>query len=161
MLAGDCLYTAAVEGRIRFSSCLAMAFVLAATGAVAADLHFVQSDRSPVKWQDWLEANGRTAVLVWSSWAPQSRGILAQVDAIKDAAKKSGLGFVIVDVQEEFEAGEEAIGQRGVSWLHDRHGSILKEYRLIRVPILLVVDREGNVIEKLDSTPESLESWGE
>jgi len=134
--------------------------VWAVRPAAAADLHMLQADRSPIRWQEWLDANGRSAVLVWSSWAPEGREALREVGPIQDAARKLGLGFVIVDVQEVFEDAEEALGRVGVPWLHDRHGSILKKYRLIKVPILLVVDREAGVEGRFDPSPEALASWG-
>jgi hypothetical protein len=44
-------------------------------------------------------------------------------------------------------------------WLHDRHGMILKEYRVTRVPAVLVVARDGRLLDRLDPSPEAIAAW--
>ena len=68
-------------------------------------------------------------------------------------------GSVVVDVQEDFEAAEKALSGRGFEWLHDRHGAILKEYRLIEVPILVIVDSEGRLEARLSPDPGAVAEW--
>jgi hypothetical protein len=44
---------------------------------------------------------------------------------------------VVLVVQETLDEGRAALGHREVGWLHDRHGALLKRYRVIEVPSLL------------------------
>jgi hypothetical protein len=66
---------------------------------------------------------------------------------------------VIVAVQEGFDEAATVLERSRAPWLHDRHGAILKEYRLIEVPGLIVVDGQGRVEAKLDPTPAALAEW--
>jgi hypothetical protein len=66
--------------------------------------------------------------------------------------------MVIIAVQEPIEDSRQALGS-GPGWLHDRHGSILKAYRVIRVPAMLVVDSDGRVLERLEALPEAVDAW--
>jgi hypothetical protein len=127
--------------------------------AEAADLIVVQPDGSPIRWQEWLEANGSAAVLVWSSWLPAGPDALESVTALERAAGEAGLDFVVVGVQESFEDTAARLRPSGVDWLHDRHGSILKEYRLIDLPAVLVVDPAGKALARLKPTAEALRAW--
>ena len=131
------------------------------TGWVVAaeDLRLVDSKGEATRWLVWLETNGPTAVLVWSSWAPDGGEALRLAPALADAAAARALGFVVVDVQEDFEAAEKALSGRGFEWLHDRHGAILKEYRLIEVPILVIVDSEGRLEARLSPDPGAVAAW--
>ncbi len=135
------------------------AIALAAAVGLAGDLHFVDSDRTPVGWQEWLDSHGPTAVLVWASWAPGADECSRAVGELRTAAGAHGLDLVIVAVQEGFDDAAAVLERTGAPWLHDRHGAILKEYRLIEVPGLIVVDGQGRVQAKLDPTPGALAEW--
>ncbi len=133
--------------------------VLAVWVFAADDIHLVDSKGEATRWLGWLETNGPTAALVWSSWAPDGSEALGIAPALAEAAGRKGLGFVIVDVQEEFEEAGHALAGRGMEWLHDRHGEILKQYRLIEVPILVIVDAEGRLEARLAPEPAALAAW--
>jgi thiol-disulfide isomerase/thioredoxin len=130
--------------------------LLAAGLAGAADLALTDPAGTAVDWSEWIRANGPAAVLVWASWAP---GAEAAIDGLRDlaeAARGQGLKLVVVDVHEELEAARRGLDRTGVPWLHDRHGSILKEYRLIRLPILLAVDQNGRALATLEPSADTL-----
>jgi hypothetical protein len=65
----------------------------------------------------------------------------------------------VIAVQESFEASQKSLEGSGTTWFHDRHGLILKEYRVIELPALLVVDTEGTVIARLEPNQEALQTW--
>ncbi len=155
-------YTFVVVGLLRAPRVLAVGMLLCilTSWVVAADdLRLVDSKGEATRWLGWLEINGPTAVLVWSSWAPEGDVALQLVPALAEAAAGRDLGFVVVDVQEGFEAAENALAGRGIEWLHDRHGAILKEYRLIEVPILVIVDSEGRLEARLSPDPGAVAAW--
>jgi hypothetical protein len=72
---------------------------------------------------------------------------------------EAGLHLVVLDVQETLEDGRAALDRREIGWLHDRHGALLKKYRVIEVPSLLLVAADGESLAKLDATPEAVLGW--
>jgi hypothetical protein len=137
---------------------LAMA-ALTAPVAGASELTLAEPDGGAVRWSDWLAANGPAAILVWASWAPAADAAVDALDELAVASEAQRLALVVVAVQESAEAAGMVLGRTATPWLHDRHGAILKEYRLIRVPILVVVDSNGGVLAKLEPRPEALRTW--
>lgn len=137
-----------------------LAFVLmTALAGGAAELTLAEPGGGAVRWSEWLDANGPAAVLVWASWAPGADGVIDELDQMADAARAQRLGLVVVGVQESAEEAARVLGAAGAPWLHDRHGAILKEYRLIRVPILVVIDRQGEVLARLEPSAAALRAW--
>jgi thiol-disulfide isomerase/thioredoxin len=131
--------------------------VLLAVGhARAADLPLTDPAGSAVDWSEWTAVNGPLAVLVWASWAPGADAAFESLTELAEAARSQGLKLVVVDVHEELEAARQVLDRSGVPWFHDRHGSILKEYRLIRVPILVAIDRTGRAFATIEPNPDAL-----
>jgi len=130
--------------------------LLAAGLVVAGDLALTDAAGRAVDWSEWIRANGPAAVLVWASWAPGAEAAVDGLGGLAEAARSQGLKLVVVDVHEELEAARRGLDRTGVPWLHDRHGSILKEYRLIRLPILVVVDPDGRAVATIDPSADTL-----
>jgi hypothetical protein len=137
---------------------LAIILTTALSGG-AAELTLAGPDGGAVRWSEWLQANGPAAVVVWASWAPGADEVADELDQMGVAARSQQLTLVVVGVQESAEEAARVLGRSGAPWLHDRHGAILKEYRLIRVPILVVVDRQGEVLARLEPSAEALRAW--
>jgi hypothetical protein len=125
----------------------------------AAEAAPTTPDGVPVVWSEWVRANGPAAVLIWASWVPEADDALADLDRIAFAARARELEFVVVVVQEPIDEAREAIGGVDVLWFHDRYGGILKEYRVVSIPILLVLSEDGKVTERVPVTRESLRAW--
>lgn len=130
--------------------------LLAVGRAGAGELNLTDSAGTVVSWSEWIAANGPAAVLVWSSWAPGGGAAIESLAELGEAARSHGLKLVVIDVHEELEAARRSLNPTGVRWLHDRHGSILKEYRLIRLPILLAVDQNGRAFATIEPSADSL-----
>ena len=124
--------------------------------AGAADLTLTDPAGETVQWSQWIATNGPAAVLVWSSWAPGGGAAIEGLAELGEAARSQGLKLVVIDVHEELEAARRSLDPTGVRWLHDRHGSILKEYRLIRLPILMAVDQNGRAFATIEPSADSL-----
>lgn len=141
------------------ATCLLLALALAQPAA-GAELSLVDGvSGAPLAWGDWLARRGPAAVLVWASWAPGAEEALGNRQALAEAAREQGLGFAVVDVQESLDEARRALA--GVeSWVHDRHGELLKSYRVIRVPSLVIVAKDGSVLGRLEASAEALRSWG-
>jgi len=121
---------------------------VAAVGAAEPTLRDAAGE--PIAWDSWVAEHGPVAVLVWSSWAPGSKQVLIDAPSHRAAARARGLDFLLLDVQETFEEAKASLGGVDVTWFHDRHGVLLKRYRVIRVPFLLVVGADGTATEGLE-----------
>jgi hypothetical protein len=139
---------------------LTFMLVLAAGPAFAVDPPLADGvSGAPIAWSDWVGKRGPVAVLVWASWAPGAGAVIEDWDEITQASRVSGLHPVIVDVQESLADGRAALGQREISWIHDRHGALLKQYRVIKVPSIVVVSAEGEAVAHLDPTVAAVAGW--
>lgn len=107
-----------------------------------------------------LADRGTAAVVVWASWAPRAPEVLAELEKMSEACRQRGLQLVLVDVQETLDEASEHLRGRKVTWFHDRYGSVLKHFRVISVPALIIVDRDGGVIGRPDSaTAAAIVAW--
>lgn len=128
--------------------------------APAADPRLVDGvSGAPIAWTDWVAKRGPVAVLVWASWAPNSKATIERHASLAKACADAGLYLVVLDVQETLEDGRAALDVRDIGWLHDRHGALLKRYRVIDVPSLLLVAADGEPLAKLAATPEAVRGW--
>ena len=139
---------------------LALIFLAAAGPVAAVDPPLADGvSGAPIAWSDWVSKRGPVAVLVWASWAPGADAVIERWDEIAKECRDSGLHPVVVIVQESLADGRAALGSREVPWIHDRHGALLKQHRVIRVPSILVVSAEGEALARLDPTAEAVAGW--
>ncbi len=130
---------------------LGILFVAAA--AEAADPPLVDGvSGAPVAWTDWVAKRGPVAVLVWASWAPGAVAVMDRYDEIAAACASLDFHLIVLDVQESLEEGRSALGPRDVSWIHDRHGALLKQYHVIKVPSLVLVSKDNQPFARLEPT---------
>lgn len=127
---------------------------------VAAGTALTMPDGSPVVWSEWVADQAPVAVLLWASWVPSAEETLNDLDQITAAARAHGLDLVVVAVQETLEEAAESLEGVDVVWLHDRYGHLLKDYRVVVIPRLLVFAEDGRVVEQLEVSPRSLRAWG-
>ncbi|MFC2144098.1 TlpA family protein disulfide reductase [Acidobacteriota bacterium] len=138
----------------------ALLLLMGLSTASAADTRLVDGvSGAPIAWTDWVAKRGPVAVLVWASWAPTAEATMDGYADLAAACADAGLHLVVLDVQESLEDGRAALGGREVGWLHDRHGALLKKYRIIEVPSLLLVAADGGPLAKLETTPEAVRGW--
>lgn len=114
---------------------------------------------APVAWSDFVARRGPVAVLVWASWAPGAAEVLDRRDELATAARERGLHLVLLDVQEPLEDARRALGGSDVEWVHDRHGALLKTYRVITVPSIVVVSAQSEALARLDPSPGTVRDW--
>ncbi len=133
--------------------------VAAAQAGTPAVTGIVASDSTPVRWSSWVARHGPVVLVVWASWLPRSDAALAQLGPLREACHTRGLSLAVADVSETFAHASAALRKVKISWIHDRHGSILKHYRLVRIPCLLILDRKGHLVATLDVSVTALERW--
>lgn len=128
--------------------------------AIAADPPLVDGvSGAPVVWSDWIARRGPVAVLAWASWSPTANEVLGRHAELSAACRVEDLHLVVLDVQEPLEDGRRALGAGGVAWIHDRHGALLKKYRVIELPSLVIVSKNGEVLARLEPTAEAVRGW--
>lgn len=144
-----------------FTTILFVVLALVAPSAGwGAEATLTNPDGNPVEWDAWVADNAPVAVLLWASWEPDADGVLADLDRISKAARAKGFDLVVVAVQEPFKEAAESLDGSGVDWLHDRYGRLLKDYRVVTIPRLLVIADDGRVVEQLDVDSQALSAWG-
>jgi hypothetical protein len=155
-------YTPAVE-RIGFrlrSSLVIAVLILAASGiAHAAEVTVLNPSGAPVGWQTWLDEHAPVAVILWASWVPEASATIHEMAALAGAARDRGLELVLISVQEDAEEVRLDLENSNIDWLNDRYGDLLKHYRVVKIPALLVIGEDGRVAARLDATAEALRAW--
>lgn len=137
---------------------------LVVPGAVASEprteVQVAQPDGTPVGWDAWVTRHAPVAILVWASWAPRGAEALAKIEELRTVCRARGMELTVVDVQEPRQDAKATLAAAAPGWLHDRHGSILKRYRVIRVPSVIILTKTGEVAARLDATPAAVAGWG-
>jgi hypothetical protein len=130
-----------------------------AVGGAAAEPTVMTPAGSHLEWSTWVAEHAPAAVVLWSSWTPEAGGALDALGEIETIAAHKGLEFVLVSVQEDAGDAARALGRVEVEWLSDRFGTLLKHYRVVRIPALLVIDAEGVAVARLVPTAAALDGW--
>ncbi len=138
---------------------VAVAAAISLPAATAEGPVLTRPDGGVTEWSEWLGEHGRTAVVLWASWSPTSGAVLAELEPLAAACRELEIALVLVAVQEPLEDSRRSLERRKVAWLHDRHGGLLKSYRLIRVPTLVVVEADGRLAAELDVSAQALRRW--
>lgn len=138
----------------------AMLLVVATVaGRAAAQPAVTTPDGAPVAWDQWVGEHSPVVVVLVASWAPGATETLEQIEAIRVAAESSDLELVVVSVQEGIDEARRALEDTGVEWKHDRYGSLLKHYRVVRIPAMLVVSADREVVARLEPSEKALRAW--
>ena len=137
----------------------AVALGAMAQGPPAVELELEHPDGTPVAWDRWIRSHGPVAMVVWASWAPRSERVLRELPGLAEAAGEKGLSLVLVAVQEPAAESRKALGSIPVTWFHDGRGSVLKRFRVVSVPSIVILDGSDGVVDRLEATVEALRSW--
>jgi hypothetical protein len=143
------------------ASALLLVAILVAATAAAADPPLVDGvSGAPLDWTEWVAKHGPVAVIVWASWAPGAATVVNNSKAFVDASRLAGWKLALLDVQESLDDGRKALAGSDLTWIHDRHGALLKLYRVIEVPSVVVIAADGSVLQRLQAKPEALTGGG-
>lgn len=110
-------------------------------------------DGRPVGWSDWLAERAPVALLMWASWVPDAERVLDDLGPVAAELRGRNLDLVVIVVQETLDEARAGLAGRDVEWLHDRYGLLLKQYRVVSIPRLLILDDEGKVAESRATGP--------
>lgn len=125
----------------------------------AADTNVATADGDLVVWSEWAEANAPFVVVLWASWAPGASAAKDEFAGIAETARTRGMAAVVVSVQESIGEAKRGLAGVEVPWFHDRYGRLLKEYRVVSIPAMVVIDGGGRVVGRIEPTAEALRGW--
>jgi thiol-disulfide isomerase/thioredoxin len=125
----------------------------------SAELTIADPDGGSIRWSSWLEDHGPAAVVLWASWIPDAEATLNEIEAISRVARSKDLEMVLVSVQESPDEARTMLETAGAPWLNDRYGGLLKQFRVVKIPALVIVAKDGRVVARLDATANALREW--
>ncbi len=144
-----------------------MVFALVAWAAICASVSEISSaeltisdpDGNSIRWSSWLEDHGPAAVVLWASWVPGADAAVLELEGISRVARSKELEMILVSVQESPDEARSSLETAGVPWLNDRWGGLLKQFRVVKIPALVIVEKDGRVVARLDATANALRVW--
>lgn len=125
----------------------------------SAELTIADPDGNSIRWSSWLEDHGPAAVVLWASWVPDAEATVNELEGISRVARSKELEMILVSVQESPEEAGSSLETAGVPWLNDRYGGLLKRFRVVKIPTLVIVEKDGRVVARLDATANALRVW--
>ena len=125
----------------------------------SAELTIAGPDGEAIHWSSWLEDHGPAAVVLWASWVPDAEATVNELEGISRVARSKELEMILVSVQESPDEARSSLETAGVPWLNDRYGGLLKRFRVVKIPTLVIVEKDGRVVARLDATANALRVW--
>jgi len=99
------------------------------------------------------EYRGEVAVVVfWASWCGECRAQLQQFEELSGAYGDSGLRMLTVNLDSRIEQAVDTAESLGLSIpvLHDSRGEVAELYEVDDLPLVVYVDRDGDVREQIE-----------
>lgn len=127
--------------------------------AFSAEITITDPEGSSVGWSSWIEDHGPAVVVLWASWVPDADATMKELDGISRVARFKELEMILVSVQESPDEARATLETAGVPWLNDRYGGLLKQFRVVKIPSLVIVEKDGRVVARLDATANALREW--
>jgi peroxiredoxin len=112
-------------------------------GLVARDFSLPSLDGGKISLSDY---RGKVVLVnFWATWCPPCRAEIPDIEAAYRA--RSGDGFVVLGIngQESRETVQPFVEAQGMTYpiLLDEQGRVASEYRVLGMPMSLMIDREG------------------
>lgn len=136
-----------------------VAVCLPVAECLSTEVTVTDPDGAPVRWSGWLEDRGPAAVVLWASWVPNAEATLNEWRAIARVARSKDLSPILVSVQESAAETRASLVDADVPWMNDRYGGLLKQFRVVEIPAMVIVARDGRVVARLDPTANALREW--
>ena len=83
-----------------------------------------------------------------TTWCPACRGEMPYYKALYEKYAKSGLKFLYIDINESSKRVARFAQENSFPYLVlvDEDGSVASDYNIIGVPTLILLDKEGNIV---------------
>jgi peroxiredoxin len=102
-------------------------------------------------------------VNLWATWCPPCQDEIPDLEAVYQARQDDGLVVLGVNVGESRQAVAPFVAELGITYpiLLDTQSQLMDEYRVLGLPISILVDREGIIRERHTGglTAEQLEGY--
>ena len=142
-----------LAGSVILSAVLCVSFLIASSRAAAPTLVGKEAPDFVLKALDgrnlrMSEFRGQVVLVnFWARWAGDSRQEMPALDRINTTYNRAGLVVLGVSVDEDLARAREFAGAMKVSYpvLFDTGSSIGRDYLLEKMPMTILVDREGVV----------------
>jgi thiol-disulfide isomerase/thioredoxin len=133
---------------------LALAPVLLAGAAALLPQELETAAGAPFSLEKAL-ARAPVVLVFWNSWLPESEAFLPLLREVEDAAATNGWPGAVVVFQDDGDAWTASIGATGgvLPRVLDRRGALLRQLKVTRAPAVLVVGRDGAVLDRSGPDP--------
>ena len=95
-------------------------------------------------------AKGPAVFVFWNSWLPGASEFVAVVGEVDRAAAARGWPGAVIVFQDDGESWVHGVGATGAGLprVLDRRGELLRRFKVTRAPSVLVVGRQGEVLDR-------------
>ena len=131
------------------------AFILAlAFGSALAVSQELETAAGPPFSLEVALARGPAILVFWNSWLPEADEFVPVLHEIDRAAREHGWPGAVVVFQDEGDGWARRIGSIGEALprVLDRRGALLRQFKVTRAPSVVVVGRDGVVLDRCGPT---------
>jgi peroxiredoxin len=98
------------------------------------------------------------AIRFWADWCPYCHNEMKALEPVYRQYRDRGLVILAINVMQTPETVRSFVNGLGVSYdvLLDRQGEVMRDYRVMGLPMTFIVDRQGAIRARIvgESTPE-------
>ena len=128
-------------------------------GATAPAFTLERLDGSKVNFPAQYQ-NQVVLLRFWADWCPYCHDEMQALEPIYQQYREQGLVVLALNVMQPPEVAEKFVKNLGISYpiLLDREGEVMRNYRVMGLPVTYVIDRKGLVRSRIigESTPDAL-----
>lgn len=94
------------------------------------------------------EYRGNVVMLsFWATWCGDCRAQLAELGAMRERYQDAGVELLAVSLDQSVRQASEATAGVGYQVLHDAAGEVGRLYDVSKIPVMVLIDRDGVVRE--------------
>ena len=104
---------------------------------------------------------GKPVILFfWTTWCPHCRRALSNFNNEYDNLKNIGIELLAIDVGESESRVESFINKNSITYpvLLDHSGDVSKEYDVLGVPTVILINKEGGIVSVSNGLPADYKS---
>lgn len=128
-------------------------------GDVAPAFALQRLDGSKVNFPEQYQ-NQVVLLRFWADWCPYCHDEMQALEPIYQQYREQGLAVLALNVMQAPAVAEKFVKNLGISYeiLLDREGEVMRNYRVMGLPVTYIIDRKGLVRSRIigESTPETL-----
>lgn len=126
-------------------------------GSLIPDLAYANAEGKIIDIKDY---RGKYVLIdFWASWCGPCRKAIPAIKELYEAYSDKGFEVLSVSIDTNREAWMKAVHEENMPWaqvLSPDKNKTLKEFMIIGIPTLFLIDKEGKIVEKFTGFSESL-----